>query len=62
MSAAKYGLFRRKRGTKRWERVEGCSPYQLATARKVYQNRLIAGAMSQDYEFRLRPVKDNGGV
>ena len=60
--SAKYGLFRRKRGTKQWERVEGCCPYSLAVARQVYQNRLLRGAMDPDYEFRLRPVKDNGGV
>jgi hypothetical protein len=59
-----WSLWRRKDGDIRWERVESCAGYHKETAIRVFQTRLINSALggTPGYEFRLRPVKDNGGV
>lgn len=57
-----YSLWRRRRGTTRWERVEGCAPYTKEVAIRVFQDRLIRSAFDPDLEFGLRPVKNNGGI
>lgn len=62
MRQALYALWRRKRTEKKWERVESCAPYRRETAIRVFQTRLINSAFDPDYEFALRPVRDNGGV
>lgn len=52
-------LYRRPRGAKRgtrWERI-GKFSYPLATARRVFQNALIANStreLDPDHEYQLR--------
>ena len=58
----KYSLWRRKYETRKWERVESCAGYTKDVAVRVFQTRLLLGMFDQEYEFALRPVKDNGGV
>lgn len=54
-NARLYSLFRRKRGTFKWERL-GIGAFPIQTARRIFQTRLIEGTFNPEYEFRLKTV------
>jgi hypothetical protein len=52
-----YSLYRRRRGSRQWERVEGTGQYTKPTAVRVFQSYLLAYAFDKVWQVELRPVR-----